>query len=152
MTSAPAPTALLVYTHPERTSLGAALRDQAVRPLVGTGWSVDLSPLRDRIHGDGRAFESGLLQGKHARQACTTDGPQPSCSKGGRHGDLGVLPRSVHPCTVRYTGMESLEPLVAWAAGSADDVTRQEYLDAFGSRMARVASAGAAAASSKKAS
>ena len=33
------------------------------------------------------------------------------------HGDLGVLLHSVHHGMFRFTGMEALEPFVAWGAG-----------------------------------
>ena len=61
------------------------------------------------------------------------------------HGDLDVLLHSVDHGMFRFTGMEALAPF-AWGAGWADDATRQDYLDAFGSRLAELASADAAAA------
>lgn len=227
MTS-PAPTALLVYAHPEPTSFAAALRDEAERALLDEGWTVEVSDLYadgfnpvagpgdftapadpkrlhvqreqehaayggglapdvlreverleradlvvflaplwwfglpamlkgwvdrvfvyGRVYGNGLTFGTGPLRGKRAMLALTTGGPQTSYSEGGMHGDLGVLLHSVHHGMFRFTGMEALEPFVAWGAGWADDATRKEYLDAFGSRIAQVASA---AASSKKAS
>jgi NAD(P)H dehydrogenase (quinone) len=62
------------------------------------------------------------------------------------HGDLGVLLHSVHHGMFRFTGMEALEPFVAWGAGWADDATREGYLDAFAARLAELASEGSEAA------
>lgn len=120
-------------------------------PAMLKGW-VDRVFLYGRVYGNGLTFGTGPLRGKRAMLALTTGGPQTSYTEGGMHGELGVLLHSVHHGMFRFTGMEALEPFVAWGAGWADDTTRQEYLDAFGSRITQVASAGAAAASSKKAS
>ena len=114
-------------------------------PAILKGW-VDRVFVYGRIYGNGLTFETGPLQGKRAMLALTTGGPESSYSEGGMHGDLDVLLHSVHHGMFRFTGMEALEPFVAWGAGWADDATRQGYLDAFGSRLAELASADATAA------
>ncbi|HEY7718628.1 MAG TPA: NAD(P)H-dependent oxidoreductase [Pedococcus sp.] len=220
-----APTALLVYAHPEPTSFAAALREQAERTLGSRGWRVEVSDLYadgfdpvagpgdftapadpsrlhvqreqahaaatgslapdvereverleradlvvflaplwwfglpailkgwvdrvfvyGRVYGNGLTFETGPLRGKQAMLALTTGGPEAAYSEGGRHGDLDVLLHSVHHGMFRFTGMEALEPFVAWGAGWADDATRADYLRAFGERLAEVASERAEAA------
>jgi NAD(P)H dehydrogenase (quinone) len=114
-------------------------------PAILKGW-VDRVFVYGRIYGNGLTFETGPLKGKRAMLALTTGGPESSYSEGGVHGDLDVLLHSVHHGMFRFTGMEALEPFVAWGAGWADDATRQDYLDAFGSRLAELAAADAAAA------
>lgn len=114
-------------------------------PAILKGW-VDRVFVYGRIYGNGLTFETGPLKGKRAMLALTTGGPASSYSEGGMHGDLDVLLHSVHHGMFRFTGMEALAPFVAWGAGWADDATRQDYLDAFGSRLAELASADAAAA------
>lgn len=57
-----------------------------------------------------------------------------------------MLPHSVHHGMFRFTGMDALDPLVAWGAGRADDATRAAHLDAFGKRLAELASADSEAA------
>ena len=114
-------------------------------PAILKGW-VDRVFVYGRIYGNGLTFETGPLKGKRAMLALTTGGPESSYSEGGVHGDLDVLLHSVHHGMFRFTGMEALTPFVAWGAGWADDATRQDYLDAFGSRLAELAAADAAAA------
>jgi NAD(P)H dehydrogenase (quinone) len=120
-------------------------------PAMLKGW-VDRVFVYGRVYGNGLTFDTGPLQGKRAMLALTTGGPQTSYSEGGMHGDLSVLLHSVHHGMFRFTGMESIEPFVAWGAGWADDATRRAYLDAFGSRMTQLASGDAAAGPAKRAS
>jgi NAD(P)H dehydrogenase (quinone) len=114
-------------------------------PAILKGW-VDRVFVYGRVYGNGLTFETGPLRGKRAMLALTTGGPESSYSEGGMHGDLGVLLHSVHHGMFRFTGMEALEPFVAWGAGWADDATREGYLDAFAARLAELASEGAEAA------
>jgi NAD(P)H dehydrogenase (quinone) len=99
-----------------------------------------------RVYGNGLTFETGPLRGKQAMLALTTGGPESSYSEGGAHGELDVLLHSVHHGMFRFTGMDALDPFVAWGAGWADDATRAAYLDAFGERLAALASADSEAA------
>jgi NAD(P)H dehydrogenase (quinone) len=114
-------------------------------PAILKGW-VDRVFVYGRIYGNGLTFETGPLKGKRAMLALTTGGPQSSYSEGGVHGDLGTLLHSVHHGMFRFTGMEALEPFVAWGAGWADETTRQGYLEDFGARIATLASRDAEAA------
>jgi NAD(P)H dehydrogenase (quinone) len=114
-------------------------------PAILKGW-VDRVFVYGRVYGNGLTFETGPLRGKRAMLALTTGGPESSYSEGGMHGDLGVLLHSVHHGMFRFTGMEALEPFVAWGAGWADDATREGYLDAFAARLAELASEGSEAA------
>lgn len=114
-------------------------------PAILKGW-VDRTFVYGRVYGNGLTFETGPLRGKQAMLALTTGGPESSYSTGGMHGDLDVLLHSVHHGMFRFTGMEALEPFVAWGAGWADDQTRAGYLEAFGARLAALESAATEAA------
>ena len=109
-------------------------------PAILKGW-VDRVFVFGRVYGNGLTFETGPLRGKQAMLALTTGGPESSYSEGGAHGELDVLLHSVHHGMFRFTGMDALDPFVAWGAGWADDATRTAYLDAFGERLAVLASA-----------
>ena len=58
--------------------------------------------------------------------------PEASSSRTSFRGDrVGDLDRVLHPLmhgTLAYTGMEVLDPFVAYAADSVDDATRTRYL------------------------
>jgi NAD(P)H dehydrogenase (quinone) len=114
-------------------------------PAILKGW-VDRVFVFGRVYGNGLTFETGPLRGKQAMLALTTGGPESSYSEGGAHGELDVLLHSVHHGMFRFTGMDALDPFVAWGAGWADDATRTAYLDAFGERLAGLASADSEAA------
>ncbi|HET8983316.1 MAG TPA: NAD(P)H-dependent oxidoreductase [Pedococcus sp.] len=114
-------------------------------PAILKGW-VDRVFVFGRVYGNGLTFETGPLRGKQAMLALTTGGPESSYSEGGAHGELDVLLHSVHHGMFRFTGMDALDPFVAWGAGWADDATRAAYLDAFGERLAALASADSEAA------
>ena len=114
-------------------------------PAILKGW-VDRVFVFGRVYGNGLTFETGPLRGKQAMLALTTGGPESSYSEGGAHGELDVLLHSVHHGMFRFTGMDALDPFVAWGAGWADDATRAAYLDAFGERLAELASADSEAA------
>jgi NAD(P)H dehydrogenase (quinone) len=51
---------------------------------------------------------------------------------------VGELDRVLHPLlygTLAYTGMQVLEPFIAYAADSVDDETRSRYLAELGARL-----------------
>lgn len=104
-------------------------------PAILKGW-VDRVFVYGGVYGDGMTFGTGPLQGKRAMLALTTGGPEAAYSDGGQHGPLETLLHSVHHGMFRFTGMEALEPFVAWGAGWVDAGTRKGYLDAFGQRLA----------------
>jgi NAD(P)H dehydrogenase (quinone) len=114
-------------------------------PAMLKGW-VDRVFVFGRIYGHGLTFGTGPLRGKRAMLALTTGGPEAAYSEGGQHGPLETLLHSVHHGMFRFTGMEALEPFVAWGAGWVEDARRGEYLDAFGARLASLTSDEASAA------
>ncbi len=114
-------------------------------PAMLKGW-VDRVFVFGKIYGHGLTFGTGPLQGKRAMLALTTGGPQSAYSEGGQHGPLETLLHSVQHGMFRFTGMEALEPFVAWGAGWVEDDRRDEYLEAFGARLAALAHDNASAA------
>jgi NAD(P)H dehydrogenase (quinone) len=107
-------------------------------PAMLKGW-VDRVFVFGRVYGNGLTFGTGPLRGKKAMLALTTGGPQAAYSEGGLHGPIETLLHSVQHGVFRFTGMEAVEPFLAWGAGWVDDARREEYLDAFSARLTSLA-------------
>jgi NAD(P)H dehydrogenase (quinone) len=114
-------------------------------PAMLKGW-VDRVFVFGRVYGNGLTFGTGPLRGKKAMLALTTGGPQAAYSEGGLHGPIETLLHSVQHGVFRFTGMDAVEPFLAWGAGWVDDARREEYLDAFSARLASLTSDEASAA------
>ena len=114
-------------------------------PAMLKGW-VDRVFVFGRVYGNGLTFGTGPLRGKKAILALTTGGPQAAYSEDGLHGPIDTLLHAVQHGVFRFTGMEPLEPFLAWGAGWVDDARREEYLDAFSARLTSLTPGDASAA------
>jgi NAD(P)H dehydrogenase (quinone) len=113
--------------------------------LVSPMWWFSVSAMLkgwiDRVFANGVAYRypdvpawSGFLGSKQGMLVLTSS-YEPEQFRADRVGDLD---RVLHPLvhgTLAYTGMQVLEPFIAYAADSVDDETRTGYLAALGDRL-----------------
>jgi len=113
--------------------------------LVSPMWWFSVSAMLkgwiDRVFANGIAYRypdvpawSGFLGSKRGMLVMTSS-YEPEQFRGDRVGDLD---RVLHPLmygTLAYTGMQVLDPFVAYAADSVDDATRARYLAELDARL-----------------
>jgi NAD(P)H dehydrogenase (quinone) len=107
-------------------------------PAMAKGWI-------DRVFVNGLAYEypgfepwTGPLSHVRALAVFTSSYERHEFEDGGRAGSVETV---LHPLlwgTFAYCGMQVLDPFIAYAADSADDDTRAEYLHALRCRLADV--------------
>jgi NAD(P)H dehydrogenase (quinone) len=109
-------------------------------PAMAKGWI-------DRVFVNGLAYEypgfepwTGPLNHVRALAVFTSSYERAEFEPGGRAGSVEAV---LHPLlwgTFAYSGMQVLEPFIAYAADSVDEDTRTGYLDALRARLERVES------------
>ena len=106
-------------------------------PAILKGW-IDRVFAVGATYGSGRWFDQGVFRGKRA-VICTTTGARPD--RFAESGLFGPIEWVLHPLrvgTLNFCGFDTLEPFVAWAAANSDSQQRQQYLDAWMSRLAGI--------------
>jgi NAD(P)H dehydrogenase (quinone) len=104
-------------------------------PLYFTGFPAIMKGWIDRVFSPGFAFnpltqsayETGLLKGKKAMLVTTAGADKDWYSKGGIHGDIHELLKSITHCTLEFTGLEVLPTHVVYGASnlSEDDAKKE---------------------------
>jgi NAD(P)H dehydrogenase (quinone) len=120
--------------------------------LVSPMWWFSVSAMMkgwiDRVFANGVAYRypdvpawSGFLGSKRGMLVMTSS-YEPEQFRGDR---VGELDRVLHPLmygTLAYTGMQVLDPFVAYAADSVDEGTRRRYLAELDARLRSLPRAG----------
>ena len=109
-------------------------------PAILKGW-VDKVLALNFAYGHTATYETGPLKGKKALLALTSGGPAEWYQEDGVNGLLNTNFYHVNHGVFWYCGMTVLEPFTAYAAGRVDEAKRAEYLKAWETRLATLASA-----------
>lgn len=99
-------------------------------PAILKGW-FDRVLAYGFAYEDGMRFESGYFHGRTAVLGVVTGGTPKRFSAEGTYGEIEKVLWPVQHCTLRYMGLTSPEPFVAYAAPRADAAGRAEYLRAW---------------------
>ena len=106
-------------------------------PAMAKGWI-------DRVFVNGYAYEypgtpawTGPLNGKRALAIFTSSYERDDFA-GGRAGNVEAILYPLLWGTFAYTGMQVLEPYIAYGADSVDEPTRCGYLEALRARLANI--------------
>jgi NAD(P)H dehydrogenase (quinone) len=97
-------------------------------PAIVKGW-LDRCLVHGALHDVGNRFDTGRLRGKRALFCVTTGAPAEECGPNGKEGDTRLL---LWPLayTLRYCGMEVLDPLLVHGVHGYMSGAKKEALEA----------------------
>ncbi len=104
-------------------------------PAVLKGW-VDRVFVAGGVTGAGRSYQSGLLRGKVAMLALTTEGAEESFRPGGRNGGLEALLFHVQRGMLHFSGMDVLSPFTVYGPRHMTPEQRAGELSRWRERLA----------------
>lgn len=107
-------------------------------PAVLKGW-VDRVFAMGRTYGGGRVYESGVFRGKRALLSLTTGGPEQAYGRDGFNGDIQGILRPIHRGMLQFVGFDVLAPQIVYAPVRTSDAERQQALERYAQRLARIA-------------
>lgn len=96
-------------------------------PAILKGW-IDRVLVSGQIYGGKRFYDQGGLKGKKALVAFTLGGQQHMFAEQSIHGPIKEMLKPLLQGTLAYTGLDVLEPFVAWHVPYISDDDRKEIL------------------------
>lgn len=96
-------------------------------PAILKGW-FDRVMAYGFAYADGRRFDTGFFQGRHAAIGLTTGGTQERFSPQGVYGPIEQLLFPHQRTMLEYLGLQVAPPFVAYASPRVDAATRADYL------------------------
>ncbi|MDR0245361.1 MAG: NAD(P)H-dependent oxidoreductase [Burkholderia sp.] len=107
-------------------------------PAILKGW-IDRVLVSGAVYGGMRFYDRGGLKGKRAIVSLTLGGQAHMFGNDGVHGSLQGMLRHLLQGTLGYTGLDVLEPFVAWHVPYVSNEVRAGYLDAWRNRLPSLA-------------
>ena len=107
-------------------------------PAILKGW-IDRVLVSGPVYGGMRFYNRGGLRGKRAVVSLTLGGQAHMFADDGVHGPLMDMLRPLLQGTLGYTGLDVLEPFVAWHVPYVTHDVRLDYLAAWRSRLSSLA-------------
>lgn len=103
-------------------------------PAIMKGW-FDRVCAYGFAYADGKRYEHGYFKGRRALMALTTGGTPKRFTEEGSYGEMRHVLHGLRRLMLEYMGLEVTEPFVAYAAPRVDARMRQEYLNAFETKL-----------------
>jgi NAD(P)H dehydrogenase (quinone) len=116
-----------------------------VYPLWWGGMPAILKGWFDRVlaygfaYADGKRFDSGLFQGRHAVVALTTGGTRERFSEGGVYGPIDNLLYPQRRTMLEYMGLQVAPSFVAYASPRVSEQQRIDYLAQWATQLRALA-------------
>jgi NAD(P)H dehydrogenase (quinone) len=118
-------------------------------PAILKGWFDRVLAYRF-AYGDGKRYDTGFFRDKIGILCLTSGGTRERFSADGVYGEMHQVLWSVQRLVIEYLGMQALEPFVAYAAPRVDQATREEYLQAWKTRILDIAGTGEGSAAMRR--
>lgn len=104
-------------------------------PAIMKGW-VDRIFASGFAYGDGKGiYCAGAFKGKKALLTFTTGSPEDSYGENQRHGKIEHMLFHIHHGMFRFTGMEVLQPFIAFSPSRVTGEERKKYLENYSERL-----------------
>ncbi|WP_179403277.1 NAD(P)H-dependent oxidoreductase [Burkholderia guangdongensis] len=103
-------------------------------PAILKGW-LDRVLVSGAVYGGMRFYDRGGLRGKRVIVSLTLGGQVHMFDTNGVHGPLEGMLKHLLQGTLAYTGLDVLEPFIAWHVPYVTHEKRLEYLDAWRKRL-----------------
>jgi NAD(P)H dehydrogenase (quinone) len=88
-----------------------------------------------RFYGNGRFYETGMMQGKKALLTLTTGGPLEAYQPGGFNGDINSVLRPVQRGMLEFVGFSVLASQICYSVAHISQEERQELLTIYKTRL-----------------
>ncbi|WP_449432695.1 NAD(P)H-dependent oxidoreductase [Pseudomonas putida] len=103
-------------------------------PAILKGW-IDRVLVSGVCYGGKRFYDQGGLRNKKALVTVTLGGREHMFGEGAIHGPLEDMLRPLLRGTLAYTGMDVLEPFVAWHVPYISNEAREQFLQGYRQRL-----------------
>ena len=103
-------------------------------PAIMKGW-FDRVFANSLIYGAGKRMENGGLKGKKAMVCLSTGAEETMFKPNGLLGDINITLWPIHGGIFWYTGMEVLEPFVAWNPVYQGEEKSRDYFNLYAERL-----------------
>jgi NAD(P)H dehydrogenase (quinone) len=103
-------------------------------PAILKGW-FDRVFAMGRFYGNGRFYETGMMQGKKALLTLTTGGPLEAYQPGGFNGDINSVLRPVQRGMLEFVGFSVLASQICYSVAHISQEERQELLTVYKTRL-----------------